>query len=182
MTRQGTISRLLALLLLLLPLLAVAGMALLLNQAEMRREELAERISLLARRAVSLDQLVAERDALAETGPGNEALAGQTSAVAGAALQHRIDRLLTEQGATVESLLVLPAVDEPGYRRIALRVAFSARITNLRDIVQAIEAGPPALFVQSLSVRNATVESSADPTLTVSLDVYGYVRAPESGA
>ena len=181
MSRRPDLSRIVAIGLLLLPLLAVAVMGMLLDQAEARRAELGERVSLLARRALSLDQLVAERDALAEAGSGREALAGQTSAIAGAALQHRIDRLLTGEGAIVESLLVLPAVEEPGYRRIGLRVAFSAQTLNLRNILQAIEAGPPALFVEALAVRNESRASSADPTLAVSLDVYGFVRETGNG-
>ena len=180
-------SRAVALGLLLLPLLLIAGAVLLLDRAEAEHAETVERVALLAKRAVSLDQLLAERDEMAGAGDGGAALDGSTPAIAGAALQRHMDKLLLEHGATVDSFLVLPPVEEPGFQRIGLRVAFSAGISTLRDVLQLIEAGSPALFVQNLSVRNdaSTPEitsSTGDPALAISLEVYGFVRQPEVGA
>jgi len=97
-------------------------------------------------------------------------LAERTPSLAAAELQ-RLLRRAAEQGQGE-----LISTEVPGGQRPEAEVTVRARIrgdtATLQRMLHALEAGPPILFVQDLSVDVAR-------GLVISLDVSGYMRAPD---
>ena len=97
-------------------------------------------------------------------------LAERTPSLAAAELQ-RLLRRAAEQGQGE-----LVSTEVPGGQRPEAEVMVRARVrgdtATLQRMLHALEAGPPILFVQDLSVDVAR-------GLVISLDVSGYMRAPE---
>jgi len=97
-------------------------------------------------------------------------LAERTPSLAAAELQ-RLLRRAAEQGQGE-----LISTEVPGGQRPEAEVTVRARIrgdtATLQRMLHALEAGPPILFVQDLSVDVAR-------GLVISLDVSGYMRSPE---
>jgi hypothetical protein len=142
---------------------------------------LRQELALLARLSLTRDRLEERKAALvAAAGGETPALQGATPAIAGAALQQLVSGVVAAQGGRVDSMTVLPAVEDPGgYSRVGLRASFGARIEVLRNILQAFEAGAPPLFIPAFTIRTESSEGEEDPELTVSVDVYGVMRRPE---
>jgi hypothetical protein len=165
--------RLTAVGLLLLLLVSVgagfAAGAVAIRDADETAAGLRQELALLARLALTRDRLEERKAALVA------AAGGETPA-----LQQLVSGIVAAQGGRVDSMTVLPAVEDPGgYSRIGLRASFGARIEVLRNILQAFEAGAPPLFVPGFSIRTESTEGEEDPELTVSVDVYGVMRRPE---
>ena len=106
--------------------------------------------------------------------------AGETPAMAGAAIQQRMaDAIAGGEGRVIESQVLPPdpAVDDPG--RVDLRVSFETRIAGLQRILLDIEAGSPFIFVRSVDLRSLADKQSdldVDPLLRIELVVGGYQR------
>jgi hypothetical protein len=177
--------RLTAVGLLLLLLVSVgagfAAGAVAIRDADETAAGLRQELALLARLALTRDRLEERKAALvAAAGGETPALQGGSPAIVGASLQQLVSGIVAAQGGRVDSMTVLPAVEDPGgYSRIGLRASFGARIEVLRNILQAFEAGAPPLFVPGFSIRTESTEGEEDPELTVSVDVYGVMRRPE---
>ncbi|MFO1133992.1 MAG: type II secretion system protein GspM [Rhodoblastus sp.] len=109
---------------------------------------------------------------------GSAYIEGQTTTVAGAALQQRIGAILAEAGGSVLSseLDLRDAGAEGG--RIGLVVACDIDQNALQRALYEIEAGMPVLTVDRLSVQTAAGnEKSAAPRLRAQLSVSGVWRA-----
>jgi hypothetical protein len=142
---------------------------------------LRQELALLARLSMTRDRLEERKATLAVAAGGETpALQGASPAIAGAALQQLVTGIVTNQGGRIDSMLVLPPVEESGgYGRVGLRATFGARIEALRNILQAFEAGAPPLFIPAFAIRTESTEGEEDPELAVSVDVYGVMRRPE---
>lgn len=161
---------------------AFAAGAVAIRDARDTEAALEQELSVLARLSMARDQLEARQAALIEAAGGEApALQGASPAIAGASLQQLVAGIIAAKGGQVESLLVLPTVEDTGYDRIGLRAGFTAQTGTLRDILHAFEAGPPPLFVTAFSIRSEA-EGEEDPVLTVSVDVYGVMRRAAEGS
>lgn len=114
---------------------------------------------------------------------GRDLLGGAGDALAGAALQELVKKIIHRAGGTFNSSQVLAASAQGGLRRIPVQVKFSGDVSALQQVLHAIEAGKPQLFIAALRVelqdgRPARGRSPGrrSPRLEVTLDVFGYRR------
>lgn len=144
-----------------------------------RAEALTQRRILVQRMA----QLAAERPAIEHdvaqaksAGPSADAVLKQPSdAVAGAALQQRVQDMATRAGASLASAEALPAEAAGAYRRIRLRVALTARLPVLVGLLQAIGQATPRMLVDDLHLRAAPVLiGRGDPPLDATFVVLAF--------
>jgi general secretion pathway protein M len=164
----------------------LAAMAVGIRDAQVEARALDEELGLLARLAQARGRLEMQKVALlAESGGGARALAGENAAIAGAALQSLVSMVIAGNDGRLDSVLILPIeateADEAGYTRVGLRASFEAQNEPLRDIIHTLEAGTPSLFVSALTIRGDTAEEKDDPPLSVTIDVYGYLRSASGG-
>jgi general secretion pathway protein M len=126
-----------------------------------QRRALAHRMADLAETLPALQAQAAGRDA---AGPAPSAvLAGETDAVAGAALQLLVQQMATGTGTTLSSVEVLPAEPVGSYRRIGLHVALSAPWPMLVRLLQSIEQATPPMLVDDLRVHGSPLVNVALP-------------------
>lgn len=121
-------------------------------------------------------------------GPANSYLDGETDALAAAALQRRITTLFASAGGGIRSVQVLPTREEAGLRRVTIRLQFTSTIEPLVRVLHELEAGRPVLFIDNLDIQSRLPVGAAEgddpePTLAVSLDLYGFLPwSPASAA
>ncbi|MGH6932031.1 MAG: type II secretion system protein GspM [Dongiaceae bacterium] len=143
--------------------------------------ELLTRLERLAASRPGLEAQVAELQARQST-QGNY-LIGNTDALAAADLQERVNAIITGNGGTLRSIQVLPAEDESGFRRVAMRMQVTATTAALFNIVYALESETPLLFIDNFDVqarrkrRTTTEQDQQETILTIGLDLYGYLPA-----
>lgn len=145
-----------------------------------RRAALAQR---MARIAASLPALQREAAEAARTGPPPVAvLSGGSDAVAGAALQQRIQDMAGQAGAVLASTEALPAEQQGAYRRIAVRVAVAAPWPVLVRLLASIDAAAPQMLADDLQLhgQRGFIRDAAAP-LDASLVIMGF-RAGTSGS
>jgi general secretion pathway protein M len=153
-----------------------------------RAEALAGRGALAARMAGLAAELPAlERAATqaADAGPPAGAMLDQPSdAVAGAALQQRVQDIATKAGATLSSAEALAAEAAGGYRRIRLRVSLTARWPVLVAVLQALAGQTaPQMLVDDVQLRSAPVLLDRDdPPLDASFTVVALRAGTEPAA
>lgn len=142
-----------------------------------RDEALAERRTLAGHMAGIAAELEPLEHAAAQTaaaGPQAGAILDEpTDAVAGAALQQRVQDIAGRAGATLSSTEALPAEAAGAYRRIRLRVSVTAHWPVLVAMLQALaEQGTPQMLVDDLQLRSAPIlldreDAPLDASLTV---------------
>jgi hypothetical protein len=109
-------------------------------------------------------------------------LAPGVESVVAARLQNRIRALIEENGAVMQSAQVLPAVDEGGFRRIAVRIRLTATVASLNRTAFSLEAGTPYLIIDNIDIssqqilRRTETGKDWDSVFSVLLDVYGYIQ------
>ena len=106
----------------------------------------------------------------ADTGagiPDGSFLDGSTDAVAGAALQQRIQEMAAGLGAVLSSTEALPATPVSGYRRIALRISLSAPWPVLIGLLQAVQQASPRMLIDDLQAHGTR---TLTPNLQLPLD------------
>ena len=109
-------------------------------------------------------------------------LPGNNPALAGAALQQRLQDLAAQHQVRLLSLRTRPAEEDGGFQRIAVEARMQSNITGLRDLLYDIEQAEPYLFVDSLAIRNRPQRSrrtgqDRQSLLDTRLVVYG-LRSP----
>ena len=118
-------------------------------------------------------------------------LEGASETLAAAGLQNRLKGLFARSGGALKSLQILPAKPEEAFLRITVRAQLSADTNALRQILHALEADTPFLFVENVDLRKKKQrrrrrrrrQQEAAPVfdpgvLEVRFDVYSYMRAP----
>ena len=92
-----------------------------------------------------------------------------------ATLQDKVQSIIGDAGAWLTSVQPLPATVEDGHRRIGLRIAFTADIGALRDILLALEYGRPAMILDGVYIhaRSSRAVGVARP-LEARIDVFAY--------
>jgi general secretion pathway protein M len=133
------------------------------------------RMSALGARVPALRSQLA---AIGADAPGHDSfLPGSRDASAAAALQQMVMSIAGEHALTLASVTVLRAEPAGDSRRIGVRLAFSARWSDLVAFLHAVDASHPSLVADDLSVQ---AQGSGDQ-LDVGLTVQGF-RAASSGA
>ena len=102
-------------------------------------------------------------------------LAAGSDSSATAAMQNRLQSIISDAGAWLTSVQALPAVPGDGHRRIGLRVQFVADINALRNILYGLEYGRPAIVLDNLFVhaRSSRAIGVVDP-LDVRIDMFAF--------
>ena len=176
---EGIRGRVLAVLLLVVVLAAIwAGIAVPLTDWFAERADIIDRQTTLARR---MGQLAADLPTLRTRATVTQAAApvavldGASDAVAGAALQQRLQQIGTGLGAALSSTEVLAGEPVGAYRRIGVRLAVSARWPVIVRLLEAIAANTPRLLVNDLQVQAMrSVVSDPDPSMNVTMVVFGF--------
>ena len=142
-------------------------------EALQRRETLARR---MAQIAADLPQLEAQAAAGARSGPAPMALlAGGSDAVAGAALQQRLQEMATQAGTVLSSTESLPPQQIGAVRLIAVRIAVNAPWPSLVKLLQLVDEAQPQMLVDDLQVHgSAGFIRRADAPLDAALTVMGF--------
>ena len=124
-----------------------------------------------------------ERDPSART----RQLSGGGDALAAADLQNRLGRIAAANGIVLRSTQILPAQDEEGFRRIAVRVALEGGAPALLKILHGLETAPTLLFIDNLEIRarsggrvrrkakNAKNAARPEDLLLIRFDLAGYI-------
>ena len=143
-----------------------------------RRATLARRMAQIAADLPALEQAAARPSA----GPAKIAvLDGGTDAVAGAALQQKLQELAAQAGAPLASVESLPAEQLGAYRRIAVRASVNAPWPPLVKLLAAIESASPQMLADELEVHgNRGFIRDAAASLDASFVVMGF-RAGTAG-
>ena len=176
---EGMRGRILAVLLLVATLAAVwAGIAVPLTDWFAERADSIERQTTLARRmgqiAAGLPVLRNQAATTQEAAPV-AVLDGTSDAVAGAALQQRLQQIGAGLGATVSSTEVLAGEPVGAYRRIGVRLAVTARWPVIVRLLQAVATNTPRLLVNDLQIQAMrAVVNDADPVINVTMVVFGF--------
>ena len=99
---------------------------------------------------------------------------GSDSAATAAAQEH-VQTVIADAGARLATVDVLTPTPGDGYRRIGLRVQFSADVGALGAILRALEYGRPAMVVDNLYVHARTSRAVGnDRPLEVRVDLFAF--------
>ncbi len=159
--QTGPLARLLALgLTLAVPTALGFGVVLPLAAWHEERAEALEMRAALARRmeglAASLPALRRQASAAAADGAGDlSLLAGDSDSLAGASLQERLQEMFVHAGVQLSSVEMLPGEDAGAYRRVRLRLSFTASWPVLVALLQEAQLASPTLMVDGLQVQPA---------------------------
>ncbi len=139
----------------------------------MQRTALAQRMQALV---AALPELQEQATAIAASKAGDAALlGGDSDSMAGASLQERLQAMFMLAGVQLNSVETLPGEEAGAYRRIRLRVSFSASWPVLMALLKEIHVATPALMVDELQVQPALHRISTAPgTFDVSCAVFAF--------
>jgi len=117
-----------------------------------------ERLQRYRQIAARDQELLPQYEALRESqkSAGNQ-LRSDTAAVAGAELQRRVKDITGRHSAQIVSTQILPASEEEGFVRIALRVRLRGVMPDLLRSIYDIETNDVHMFLDNLSLRNNAV-------------------------
>ena len=150
------------------------------------RMEALEQRATLARRMAQLAKTLPELERAAQAdrtaGPQADAVLTQpTDAVAAAAMLQAVQDMAARAGAPLSSTETLPAETVGAYRRIRLRIAFSAPLPAVANVLQALDQARPRLLVDDLQLRAAPVLTGRDqPPLDASMLVMAFRKTAPS--
>lgn len=176
---EGARGKLLALALLFTVLAAVwLGLVVPLTDWYGERAETVERQTTLTRRmaqiAASLPSLRAQAASTQAAAPVT-VLDGTTDAIAGAALQQRLQQIASGLGATLTSTELLSGDPAGAYRRIGIRITVSSTWPVIVRLLEAIAGDTPRLLVNDLQIQAMRASlTDANPTLNVTVVVFGF--------
>lgn len=161
------------------------GVRPLLDRFAENRAEIEQQRDLLSRYravAMSVEGLRETLDQLKASEAGADFyLTGDSEALVAAQLQNRLKTIIGNSGGRLTSTQVMQPGEEAGFRQVTIRVRMNCGIEGLRQIMYALETELPFLFVDNVDVssrqeRSRQTNTEAEPELTVSFDVFGYLR------
>jgi len=124
--------------------------------------------------ADALPQLKAEARKWDENAQnGNLLLTGASDAIAAANLQSTLKDMIEQGGAKLTTAQTLAAETEDNFRRVGVRVAFSADLALLTSVLLGIETARPVLTVNNLEVHTAG-DAADGEVLEITMDVHGF--------
>jgi len=178
MNRGSLLSRLAALLLLLVVLAAgyvVIGVPIRHAYDQANREIAANRLQLaIAEREAQ--RRVATAAAL-QRGPdaGPLVLTAASDSSAAASLQTALQSILETHAAQLVSIETLPGAGAGGFRSVRLRVQFSTDHLGLPNVLHALEAGRPVVFLENLTIHaRSSRATGVDRPLDVQVDLTAF--------
>lgn len=130
------------------------------------------------------DTLRAEREDLRKrlTQAKGRLLPGGTATLGAAALQERANALASEKHIAVQSTQVMKEENVDPFRKVAVRLTLSGELEPFAELVSALE------YKQQLSVpfvevsrRGAVAGAKGPRTLSITLEVSGFVQAGAAG-
>ncbi len=143
------------------------------------QQTMLQRYATIAGRLSTLESRLAaiKRDGVS----ADDYLVGNSEAIVAAELQNRLKTVIANADGKLASTQVLATTEEAGFRQITIRVRLNASIDGLRRVLYQLEAGRPLMFVDNLDVssrqdRRRAGERETDPDLTITFDVYGFMR------
>ncbi len=118
---------------------------------------------------------------------------GAGDALTGAKIQSTVKDLIGKAGGRLNSTQILAAVEEPGFRGVAIRVQMVSDITALQAILHELENMTPYLFIDNIVLRkntaarrrptrrraqpkNSVAQAQDDGQLNIRFDVLGYTK------
>jgi general secretion pathway protein M len=142
----------------------------------------AAKLRAMTRLAAQLPDLARQQEAAARSAPpASLTLAGDSDAVAAAALQNKVQELAA--GTTLASTEILAAAPVGAYRRIGLKLSLEGSWPALAAMLKAIAQASPPILVDDLQIHASPPQAGAPAgqTLRATLAVYGF-RAGGAGA
>jgi hypothetical protein len=138
---------------------------------------LSERYTRAAHEVPALEEKLAQ---MREQGNSEGTLEESNETLAGAALQSRLKTSVMDSGGKLQSAEVLPAESAGKRQKIAVRARIAIGLGGLQRVMQALNETHPALFVETLDIRQpdgGRVRSQVDAgALDIDVTVYGYLR------
>jgi general secretion pathway protein M len=112
-------------------------------------------------------------------------LTGESGTLVAAELQNLVRTIVERNGGRLESTQILPPTTEGQFQRITLRVRMSTDTEGVSHIFYELESMLPYLFIDGLDIVSRDRRGSRRPdgdttepdTLSVTYDVYGFLRA-----
>jgi general secretion pathway protein M len=147
------------------------------DQAEViqQRTDMAQRFKVLARELPDLR--IADKKWRDQFG-GELLLAGQSDAIASAAIQTMMKSTVEEAGSRLTSAEILPERTEGEFRRVGIRVAFSGDLKLVASVLHSLETAHPVLFAGDFDLHAGADSNNGSGAgsdgLAVTLDVYGF--------
>lgn len=145
------------------------------DQIAMRAAQLARLDDLVAREAeVRSQRAEVER---ARAGAGQQLLDGETAPVAASSLQLLLNRYAVESRVTLDRVDAVSGSPAPqGLAEIPARIAVTADVYGLVDLLFYLQNGEKLLVVDDLRVQQARVGPRGEQLLAVSVSLHGYYR------
>jgi general secretion pathway protein M len=107
--------------------------------------------------------------------PTRAVLAGNTDAIAGAALQEQVQSMAAAANAQLTSIETLPAEQVGAYRRIGVRLEMNAPLPVLVALLKAVEDAQPSMLVDDIHLTATPVGPvNTQAPLDTSFTVYGF--------
>lgn len=145
-------------------------------------EEMRDQLARFERAAASRPALTKQmKDFEAQQQSRGYLLSGTTDALAAASLQDEVHDLIVASGGTLDSVEPMPGVEEHGLMRITLRVQMTGTSDALFEVLYALEAGNPILFVENLNIRSRgavggeSEAGSESADLAMNFELSGYL-------
>jgi hypothetical protein len=141
-----------------------------------------QQLAALQAQAAALPDVERALDALrAQAKAQPSLLQGESDALAQAALQTELKRMVESNGGEVRSAYALPTTSENGLSLISVQYDITIPVTKLRDLAYAIEDHLPYLFLAAVDVsppQSWPADNSApEPRLEVRWTISAYRRA-----
>jgi len=140
---------------------------------------LGKRLNILQRTVSSNNDLQSQHEQLKRSLASNRHYLKSTSeALAAANLQAFVKRIAVSKGMEVLSTQILPASEEAGFTRVALKVRTRGMLDNTVQVFHTLETGQPYLFLDNITVRRTSRRSKSTTTgqmLNVDFDLIGYM-------
>jgi general secretion pathway protein M len=145
-----------------------------------RNALLEHRHALLARMQAAARDLPRLRQAAHDAvDPGADGgfLSGSGDAVAAAMLQERIQAIAAAEGIVLTTIETVPPDADGRWRRVGLRLSFSAPWPRLIDFLRHVDAAPVRIFADDLHL---TGEAPPRSSVQVSMLAYGFRLVQDS--
>lgn len=110
-----------------------------------------------------------------EKSAGNPVIAAETDSSAAALLQSHLQALLEDNAAQLTSVEALQGETTDPYRAVSLRAQFTTGHEGLRQILFALEAGRPVVFLDNMTISARSVRAAGvERPLDVQVDLTAY--------
>jgi general secretion pathway protein M len=149
-------------------------------------QRLDRHISALEDRMVVRERMLAERHVLEDAVEGDgTVLSSASPSLAAASLQGLLTQLVRFDSGNVGSAQVLEPRESEGFTEVGVRLQVRVTMKALRHILYTIETGTPVMLIRALAVdagEPGTEPEDADPQVSATLDVVGFMRDAQPSA